>query len=113
MNMRIRQPARRLLGPTKICFNPNVGRELGWKDSVDNTGKLSAVFTGFAKIIFFSWIRIGPVIKEIEAARAGIRRHNCGFVLSTVPIQVVSGGLKTLQRKLRRAVTGCDCPSPD
>ncbi|MGC1168849.1 MAG: hypothetical protein WA886_08100, partial [Candidatus Acidiferrales bacterium] len=29
------------------------GWELGSKDSVDNTGKLSAAFTGFAKVIFF------------------------------------------------------------
>src|SRR5271163_1694394 len=59
MNMSTRQPARRPLGPTKICFNPNLGRELGWKDSVDVTGKLlSADLTGFAEIIFRSFNRL-------------------------------------------------------
>jgi hypothetical protein len=41
-NMSSRQPARTPWGPTKIRFNPNVRRELGWKASVDDTGKLSA-----------------------------------------------------------------------
>jgi hypothetical protein len=68
MNMSTRQPARRPLGPTKTCFNPNLGWELGWKDSVDKTGKFSATFTGFAIVIFLSWIGNGPALKEIEAA---------------------------------------------
>jgi hypothetical protein len=52
--MSTRQPARRPLGPTTIDLNPNVGWELGWKDSVDNAGKFSAAFTGFANVIFLS-----------------------------------------------------------
>jgi hypothetical protein len=40
--------------PTKIGFNANAGWELGWKDSVDNTGRFSAAFSGFARVIFFS-----------------------------------------------------------
>src|ERR1700693_218300 len=76
MNMSTLQPARRPLCPTKIDFNPNVGWELGWKDLVDNTGRFSAALTGFAKVIFLSWIRKGSAIKEIEAARAIIRQSD-------------------------------------
>jgi hypothetical protein len=53
--MSTRQPARRPLGPANICFNPNVGWELVWKDSVDNAGKFSTAFTGFANVIFPSF----------------------------------------------------------
>jgi hypothetical protein len=55
MNISTRQPARRPLGPTKTCFNPNVGWGIGCKDSGDNTGKFSAAFTGFVEIIFLSF----------------------------------------------------------
>ena len=70
MNISTRQPARRPLGPTKICFNPNVGRELGRKYSVDNTGKFSATPSLDLQRSFFSpsmLFRIGPVIKKSKA----------------------------------------------
>src|ERR1700735_5802605 len=105
MNMRIRQPARRPLGPTKNCFNSNVGWKLGWKDSVDTTDKFSAAFTGFANVIFLSSIRIGPGIYEIEGSRPKILPRVLRFVFSPVPIQVVSGRQKTLQRILPPAVS--------
>jgi hypothetical protein len=54
MNMSTRQPARRPLGPTKIDFNQNVGREFRWKPSLDDMGKFSATFSRFAKVIFLS-----------------------------------------------------------
>jgi hypothetical protein len=76
-----------------------VRRELGWEASVDITGKFSAVLSGFAKVIFLSWIRNGGAIQEIEAATAGIRWSDLRFVFSTVPIQVVSRRQKTLQRE--------------
>jgi hypothetical protein len=55
--------------------------------------------TGFANVIFLSSIRIGPGIHEIEGSRSEIRRV-LRFVFSPVPIQVVSGRQKTLQRIL-------------
>src|SRR5208282_3419789 len=106
-NMSSRQPVRRPLGPTKIGFHPNVKRELGWKALVDNTGKFSAAFSRFAEVIFPSWIRNGPDIKEIEAARAVIRASDLCFVFSAVPIQVVSCRQKTLQRKLPHPLNRC------
>src|ERR1700689_4976266 len=99
-NMSSRQPARRPLGPTKIGFNPNVRRGTGLKGSVDNAGKLATFFSRFAKVIFLSGMRNGPAFKEIEAARTGIRLLDWRFEFSAVPMQVVSGRRKTLQRKL-------------
>jgi hypothetical protein len=55
MNISTRQPARRPLGPAKTFLNPNVDCGIGRNDSVGNTGKFSAAFTGFVEIIFLSF----------------------------------------------------------
>jgi hypothetical protein len=117
MNINTRQPARRPLGPTRIRFNPKLGRELRWKDSVDTTRKLSADFIGFANIIFLSFNQLDqdrPAIKENRTrpnyrGRPGRRlvepRDEATKLPEYVPIQVVSDRQKTLQKILWCAIS--------
>src|ERR1017187_1069108 len=97
-NMSIRQPARRPLGPTKTGFKPNVRRELDGKVFVDKTGRFSAALSRFAKVIFSLLNQGRSGYQRNRSRQTGIRQSDLRFVLSAVPIQVVSGRQKTLQR---------------
>ena len=70
MNMSSRQPARRPLGPMKICFNPNVGWDFGRKDSDGNTGKFSATFQSWKRSGSGTYREISRI--EVPQTKEGI-----------------------------------------